>query len=341
MRRESGSAAARPGIGKIIALLSVPFRCFFLVSHQERVRVMNLLLLSLQTGFALLVVLALAGKGPAQNKQTPPTKAGRAKVAEEAGLLKEACVLLLGANHDYDGHRGKAITAVKEALKLLGDQVKKNGTAPQKAALAKEEAAVTAAENAANKAKIVSEPQPKSDARLGQAKKLLAKVRIQLARNNQQNGLPPVDTAIKEVEAALKVSAAARAKLLQFPEAELLRKAYLLLLDADADYDGHRGKAMLAVMAAFNALDNQVMANGTDKQKAVIQKERAAIAEAQKARSTAGAIQENQLVSDALLTGTNEVLAELRPTLVRNKRDKLLELVDTAIKEIDAALKLR
>jgi hypothetical protein len=83
------------------------------------------------------------------------------------------------------------------------------------------------------------------------------------------------------------------------------------------------------------------MANGTDKQKAVIQKERAAIAEAEKTRATSGAVQESQLVSDALLTGANEVLAELRPTLVKNKQAKVLDLVDTAIKEIDAALKTR
>jgi hypothetical protein len=71
-------------------------------------------------------------------------------------------------------------------------------------------------------------------------------------------------------------------------------------------------------------------------------KENATIATAEAARQKAGALPENQVISDALLTGAKETLAELRPTLVKNKQHKaILDKVDTAMKEIDIALSIR
>ena len=45
----------------------------------------------------------------------------------EARRLREAFVLIAGANHDYGGERGKAMVQVKDALRLVDEYVLKNG----------------------------------------------------------------------------------------------------------------------------------------------------------------------------------------------------------------------
>jgi hypothetical protein len=322
------------------------------VFAQERVAAMVLvrksLPLLLLSVAALLVALAWPAASEAQQKQKTPPKTDKPTPApkpdfEEAEVLKQAYLLLLGANHDYDGHRAKAYKAVKDAFKALDASVKKTGTPQQKDAVVKEAAAIAAAEKAAKNAPMVHEPQPASDALLSRAKGLLTQVSPLLAKNNPKPVLNHVKTAIAEIDTALKISAAAKGKVgTQFAEAELLRKAYLLLLEGDADYDGHRAKAMGAVKDAVTALDKHVTAFGTDQQKAVMAKESTEIAAAETARKKAGSMPENQLVSDALLTGAKEVLAELRPTLVQNKQHKtILAKVDSAINEIGLALSIR
>jgi hypothetical protein len=127
----------------------------------------------------------------------------------------------------------------------------------------------------------------------------------------------------------------------QLAEAEVLQNAYLLLLEGDADYDGHRAKAMHAVKEAFKTLDAQVMQNGTAQQKQAIKQATTAIAAAEKARNNAGVMQEKQQASDRLLAGARKMLLELRPTLVQNKQNKIVGHVDTAVKEIGIALSIR
>ncbi len=127
----------------------------------------------------------------------------------------------------------------------------------------------------------------------------------------------------------------------EFAEAEFLGKAYLLLLEGDADYDGHRVKAMHAVKAAFHELDKHIAKNGTAQQKDAIKKENEMIAAAEKARNKAGVIQEAQSVSDAYLTGAHEMLAELVPILTKNNQQHVLDHVKTGVKEIETALKIR
>src|SRR4051794_16069335 len=89
--------------------------------------------------FALLTALALlAGSldptpGHAQNKKGG--KGGNANKSavpdqtkfQEADMLRQAYVLMAGANHDYNGHRGKAMHAVHTAFNALDKQVSSKG----------------------------------------------------------------------------------------------------------------------------------------------------------------------------------------------------------------------
>jgi hypothetical protein len=326
---------------------------------------MKIFPLPLLFGSALLAGLAIADESPAQQRQqqqqngqkqkqeqdkAAKEKAAKDKAAAAAGMkfeegeaLRNAYLLLLGANHDYDGHRAKAFKEVKAAFKILDTQIMKAGTPQQKDALKKENATIAEAEKAAAGAPMAHEPQPKSDAQLSMAKGVLTRLRPVLTKANQKDVLGHVQKALAEIDTALKISAAHQGKVgVQFAEAEMLRKAYLLLLEGNADYDGHRGTAMTAVKDAFAALDNYVKAYGTDPQKAQMTKENATIAAAESARQKAGTMQENQVISDALLTGAKETRAQLRPTLVKNKQHKaILDKVDTAMKEIDTALSIR
>jgi hypothetical protein len=80
-------------------------------------------------------------------RKPPAVKAAQKKAKEEAkkkadvlnagelDMLRKAYVLLAGANHDYDGHRVKAMGAVNAAAKILEGSLVKKGTPQQKAAL--------------------------------------------------------------------------------------------------------------------------------------------------------------------------------------------------------------
>src|SRR5437660_11180188 len=86
--------------------------------------------------FSFLVVavtllgLPLPAEGQSRNKPKPPPPAKPAQPKptkppagtpglvqfEEADTLRKAFIALAGANHDYKGHRAKAMHAVKAAL---------------------------------------------------------------------------------------------------------------------------------------------------------------------------------------------------------------------------------
>ena len=124
---------------------------------------------------------------------------------EQAALLRKAFILLAEGNHDYNGHRVKAMHAVKAAARILDDSVLKHGTAQQKAATLKEKTAVAAAEETAKRIPVLHERQPASDAQLRKAATLLTETRASLARHKQHKVLAHVDTALKEINMALQV----------------------------------------------------------------------------------------------------------------------------------------
>jgi hypothetical protein len=152
---------------------------------------------------ALFAVLNVASDAQAQNS----TAVARATLRfQEAQSLRQAYMTLASGNHDYNGHRAKAMTAVRSALKILDGVVLKNGTAQQKAATTQGQAAVAQADAAAKKTPTLHEDQASSDKLLQQASQTLTQVRATMVTNKQRpKVLGYVDTALSEIATALKI----------------------------------------------------------------------------------------------------------------------------------------
>jgi hypothetical protein len=144
---------------------------------------------------ALVVGLTVTAGGHAQNKKGPaPDKAKQAeqlKKATEAETLAEAYILLAAANHDYDGHRARAMEWVEAAVDRIHEA----------AAMKK----VATAKAAAKQAPQMHEKQTVSDAQMDRAREVLLVVRDVLAKNKQVKVLEDVDNAIKEINIARKI----------------------------------------------------------------------------------------------------------------------------------------
>jgi hypothetical protein len=98
------------------------------------------------------------------------------------------------------------------------------------------------------------------------------------------------------------------------PREELVH-AYHLLKKADHDYAGHRVKAMGEVEIAGRALGLELGGEAPER--------------------------ERQWKSDEQLTEARRLLREAREKLERRDRDRVADHVDIAVKEIDAALKVK
>jgi hypothetical protein len=151
---------------------------------------------------AVLAFLSVALDARAQNSTT----VARATLRfQEAQLLRQAYMSLASGNHDYNGHRAKAMSAVRSVLKILDDVVLKNGTAQQKAATTQGQAAVANAAAAAKQSPALHEDQGSSDKLLQQAAQTLTQVRATMVTNKQRpKVLGYVDTALSEIATALK-----------------------------------------------------------------------------------------------------------------------------------------
>jgi hypothetical protein len=147
--------------------------------------------------------LALAGTSQAQ---TTPKKAAKEQVKfNEAEALREAYLLLAAANHDYDGHRAKAMKQIQEAVGILDRSVMKKGTEAQKEATVIEDTKELRAKVIAKHVPKVHEGQAQSDAQLRAAADLLLKVESALVAGKQKKVLSHVEHAGREIVAALKV----------------------------------------------------------------------------------------------------------------------------------------
>jgi len=173
--------------------------------------VLSLPLIAVLTGLASLPSAA-AGPTDEKKAKAPPPQAGKPApgrqeqvLVEEADVLRQAYIALASANHDYDGHRAKAMAAVKKGVKILGKAVEKHGTPAQKAALLADEAAILQAEQAAAQMQMFHEPQPASDLALRTGHELLKKLRPTLMEHKEKRVLGDVDAAIREVRTALKI----------------------------------------------------------------------------------------------------------------------------------------
>jgi hypothetical protein len=160
---------------------------------------------------ALLAWLALATDGYAQRGHQRPGGSEAQQAAnqqmnfQEAEALREAYMLLSAANHDYNGHRGKAMAHLQEAVKLLDSKVLKHGTAGQKGATLQEDAAAARAKAVAKHAPGIREPQAQSDALLRKSGELIAQVVPALRQRNQRQVADHAVKAEKEIIEALKV----------------------------------------------------------------------------------------------------------------------------------------
>ncbi len=96
-----------------------------------------------------------------------------------ADLLKQAYVALSRADHDYKGHRAKAMGHVKEAGKLLGVELGGEGAGHEK--------------------------QWVSDDQMKEGRRLLEQVRTNLTGSEHKRVLKQVGNAIEEVDAALAI----------------------------------------------------------------------------------------------------------------------------------------
>ena len=95
--------------------------------------------------------------------------------------LTQAYSTLASADHDYQGHRIKAMEAIKKAARLMGQKIAGDGTVKK------------------------SEQQPLSDAQLSGVKGMLQKVRGSVSGRNQQRVVQHINEAIHHLTVALSV----------------------------------------------------------------------------------------------------------------------------------------
>lgn len=147
---------------------------------------------------ALLAGLMFTGAGQSRSEPQSPA----AKV-QEVNVLKNAYVLLAMGDHDYDGHRVKAMHAVEEAIKKLDHSIMKDGTNGQKVVATEDEIKTARAAYHARQQGKVHEGQAMSDLQMREAGQLLAKVHESLPAKKHAKAKEHVGHAIKEVEIAL------------------------------------------------------------------------------------------------------------------------------------------
>jgi hypothetical protein len=146
------------------------------------------------TSFALCSTAGIAA-------QTPKLKAANLPAAQVIVQLKSIRKLLQGANHDYEGHRAKAVHEVTKAIHLL------EGTPlPKAQKLAKTN--VAGGGNGGAGVGGVHEAQAASDMQLKQA--LTGLQTLQTHFNGSTAGVngdvnTAITTAVSELETALKI----------------------------------------------------------------------------------------------------------------------------------------
>jgi hypothetical protein len=157
---------------------------------------------------ALVLSLTFSAASQADKKPKPAPKKGRVNPTtlrfEEAQALRKAFIGLEGGNHNYNGHRVKAMAAPKAALTILDDHMMAHGSKAQQATIRKEQAVAAQAEAAGNRAAVVHVPQRVSNGQLRQAGEWLVQIRAILVANKQKPILTHVDAAIQEIGIALK-----------------------------------------------------------------------------------------------------------------------------------------
>jgi hypothetical protein len=111
-------------------------------------------------------------------------------------------VLLSAANHDYNGHRVKAMNAIEKACNILEPAGLTQPSVHDRIKALQDYNAAAAAK--AQGAKGGLEPQALSDIQLYQAACLIQGAAVTLADSKQPTALQHAENALNEVRAALK-----------------------------------------------------------------------------------------------------------------------------------------
>ena len=152
--------------------------------------------------FALVGALSVAGPAAAIS---PTLAANKANKMGELATLHAAKKLLVSADHDYKGHRAKAVHEVTEAIHELEYHHKAAGTTGVKHAAATGSTTPRVHANGGGQqhAKL-REPQANSDQQLQAAMALLQKAAAGLNSGNHPKALGHVNAAIESLQLALK-----------------------------------------------------------------------------------------------------------------------------------------
>ncbi len=151
-----------------------------------------------------LSISSLLLAGLASNALAQAAPATQTPEGTIIGSLRGAHRLLVHADHDYQGHRDKAADEVKEALRDLGYHHKKAepSTIPNGGTAVSPKPAQTDQPKA-------NEPQPNSDAQMGEAEKLLQRaltlLKKQPSTTRNERATAKTTKAITEVETALAI----------------------------------------------------------------------------------------------------------------------------------------
>ena len=155
-----------------------------------------------------LFCLASFSPLPAQTTVGAGQAVKQAIKLDEIASLKMAKQLLEGANHDYKGHRAKAVHAIHQAIAEIEHHHHK-GTGKQAptspAAAAAKANAKALHSQAAAKTPIVHEAQAASDTQLRAAEQLLVKVQSELATGKHPKAIAHVQLALQELQVALAI----------------------------------------------------------------------------------------------------------------------------------------
>ncbi|HUJ09589.1 MAG TPA: hypothetical protein VL171_06135 [Verrucomicrobiae bacterium] len=119
-----------------------------------------------------------ARRATAADATTPPQQAVLSAESETT-LLSQAYNILVVANHDYKGHRVRAMKQIEAAAKLLGVTLQGNGKG--------------------------HEQQPTSDTQLRQAQTLLQQLSTGLAPTKPKAVHAHIEAAIKQINLALAI----------------------------------------------------------------------------------------------------------------------------------------
>jgi hypothetical protein len=145
------------------------------------------------------------------------------------------------------------------------------------------------------------------------------------------------ELALQQKKANKKQKKAAKEEL-NLLEATTMRQAYLLLDFADADYHGHRRKAMEHLNKAIKNLDAKIAARGTTAEERENFKQEAIRAYYKHLRKEAPRVIESQIISDAQLYNAGQILTNLHVVLEVNNQKRNLQQVNRSIFEIILAL---